>query len=215
MAAHYPSLNPDKALIWRIVHRDNVSWILDHGVHCANSPRKDQAYVQIGNPELIDQRAHRTVPVAPGGTLADYVPFYFTPFSPMLLNIVTGRNVVRREKEELCILVSSLPKVMELGLPFVFTDRHAYLQKARFFNHLTDLHQIDWPRLQARNFKRDPDDPERFERYEAEALIQRHFPVAGLLGVICHNAAVGATIAAEITRRQLALKAIVRPSWYF
>ena len=36
MANHYPSLNPDKALLWRIVHRDNLPWILDNGLHCGN-----------------------------------------------------------------------------------------------------------------------------------------------------------------------------------
>ncbi len=185
MVAHYPSLNPEKALIWRIVHRDNVRWILDHGVHCASSPVKDPGYIQIGNPDLIGQRSHRTVPMSPGGTLAEYVPFYFTPFSPMLLNIVTGRNVARREKDEICVLVSSLPRVVELGLPFVCADRHAYLQKAHFFNDLADLRQLDWPRL------------------------------AGLLGIICYSDPVGATITSEIARRGLTLKAVVRPDWYF
>lgn len=33
MANHYPSLNPEKALVWRIVHYDNLPWILDNGVH--------------------------------------------------------------------------------------------------------------------------------------------------------------------------------------
>ncbi len=28
------TLNPQKALIWRIVHRDNIPWILDNGLHC-------------------------------------------------------------------------------------------------------------------------------------------------------------------------------------
>ncbi len=32
----YSSLNPEKALIWRIVHRDNLPWILDNGLHCGN-----------------------------------------------------------------------------------------------------------------------------------------------------------------------------------
>jgi hypothetical protein len=36
MASGYESLNPAKALIWRIVHRDNLPWILDHGLHCWN-----------------------------------------------------------------------------------------------------------------------------------------------------------------------------------
>lgn len=37
MANHYPSLNQEKALIWRIIHRDNLRWILDNGLHCANA----------------------------------------------------------------------------------------------------------------------------------------------------------------------------------
>ena len=33
MANHYPNLNRETALIWRIVHRDNLPWILDNGLH--------------------------------------------------------------------------------------------------------------------------------------------------------------------------------------
>jgi hypothetical protein len=215
MARHYGNLNPAKALIWRIVHRDNLPWIFDHGLHCASSSVKDPGYVQIGNPDLIEHRRAKPVPIAPGGNLADYVPFYFTPFSPMLLNIITGRNVARRAKDELCILVSSLLRLRDLGLPFVFTDRHAYLAKASFSSDLNDLSRIDWPRLQARNFRRDPDDPERFERYEAEALVHAHVPVTALLGVVCHDTASGATIAEQIARRSLNVEAVVRPDWYF
>src|ERR1035437_6684336 len=69
-------LNPQKALIFRIVHRDNVPWILDHGLHCRNSGNVDPNYVEIGNPDLISKRNHHFVPKPPGGTLSDYVPFY-------------------------------------------------------------------------------------------------------------------------------------------
>lgn len=34
MANHFPNLNLGKALIWRIVHRDNLPWILDNSAHC-------------------------------------------------------------------------------------------------------------------------------------------------------------------------------------
>ena len=83
-------LTAQKALIFRITHRDNVRWMLRNGLHCRNSAKRDPRFVSIGNQELIDKRNERQVPVAPGGTLSDYVPFYFTPFSPMLLNIKTG-----------------------------------------------------------------------------------------------------------------------------
>jgi hypothetical protein len=36
MANPYSKLNPEKALIWRIVHRDSLRWILDKGVHGNN-----------------------------------------------------------------------------------------------------------------------------------------------------------------------------------
>ncbi len=166
MANHYPNLNPEKALIWRIVHRDNLPWILDNGVHCKSSAVQDPNFVPIGNADLIDRRTHRVVPVAPGGVLSNYVPFYFTPFSPMMYNIHTGRGeVAKRPNEEICILVSSLHKVHQMGLPFVFTDRHAYPPLARYFNSVDSLNEIDWPLLQARNFTRNPDDPEQIERY--------------------------------------------------
>lgn len=86
---------------------------------------------QIGNPELIAKRAYRTVPVSPGGTLSDYIPFYFTPCPPMLLNIKTGyQGLPRIPMPEVAILVSSLHRVVQQGVAFVFLDRHAYLQTA-------------------------------------------------------------------------------------
>ncbi|MEB0159587.1 DUF4433 domain-containing protein, partial [Pseudomonas sp. AH2 (2023)] len=122
----YSRLNPEKALIWRIVHRDNLPWILDNGLHCANSDVQAPQYVNIGNTDLIDKRRSRHVPIAPGRVLADYVPFYFTPFSVMMKNIHSGWSVQQRSNDEIVILVSSLYRVEQLGLPFVFTNAHAY-----------------------------------------------------------------------------------------
>jgi len=83
-------LGPEKALIFRITHIDNMPWMLINGLHCRNSPDRDPNFVEIGNRDLIGKRASRVVPIHPGGTLSDYIPFYFTPCSPMLLNIKTG-----------------------------------------------------------------------------------------------------------------------------
>ena len=216
MTNHYPSLNPKKALIWRIVHCDNVPWVLDNGIHCANSPVQDPNYFAIGNADLISRRRQRVVPIAPRGTLADYVPFYFTPFSPMMYNIYTGRGAVpKRRNEEICILVSTLPKVESLGLEFVFTDRHAYPQLARYFNDIVHLDEVDWPLLQARNFQRNPDDPEQIERYQAEALVHRHVPIEALVGIVCYTDAVRTSLDTMIQARGLKLDVRVLPGWYF
>lgn len=211
----YRSLNPTKALIWRIVHRDNLPWILDNGLHCASSPIQAPSYVSIGNGELIDKRRHRTVHIAPGGTLGDYVPFYFTPFSVMMKNIQTGRSVKKRSNEEILILVSSLHRIHDLGLKFIFTNAHAYSAWTEYYDDLEHLDKIDWLLLQRRDFQRDPDDPKKMERYQAEALIHRHLPVYALLGVVCYSDAVRQAAEAQITARGIELTAHTRSEWYF
>lgn len=212
----YPSLNPEKALIWRILHRNNLPWVLQNGVHCGNSPARTPDWVSIGNAELIDKRAVRQVPVPPGGTLGDYVPFYFTPFSVMLRNIHTGWNGVKQvPNADIVILVSSLRRVSELALPFLFTDCHAYSGLARFYSDLAQLDRIDWHLLQRRDFKRDPDDPGKLERYQAEALIHRHIPLTALLGIVCHTDAVRADIERKMQGLGVTLPVHTKPNWYF
>jgi len=101
-------LSPDRGLLFRITHIDNLPWLLANGLHCATGPQAPH-FVTIGNPDLIQRRVSRSVPMPPGGTLADYVPFYFTPKSPMLLNIHTGYGGIhRRGNNEIVILVTAL-----------------------------------------------------------------------------------------------------------
>lgn len=57
MPNHYGELNPEKALIFRIIHRDNLPWVLDNGLYCGNSTVRAPHWVSIGNPELISKRA--------------------------------------------------------------------------------------------------------------------------------------------------------------
>ncbi len=216
MPNHYPNLNPEKALIWRIVHRDNLPWILDNGLHCSNGALLAQDWVNIGNEELIDRRSHRMVPITPGGSLSDYVPFYFTPFSPMMYNIYTGRGgVKKRANQEIVILVSTVHKVFEDGHSCVFTDRHAYVAMAQFFNDLNSLGEIDWPILKARNFQRSADDPDKIERYQAEALIYKHLPISGLVGIVCYTDELKLKLEADVSQRGLNLAVHKLTGWYF
>jgi hypothetical protein len=210
-------LTPEKARIFRITHIENVPWILENGLHCCNSPCRDPSFYEIGNPELIGKRTQRIVPIPPGGVLSDYIPFYFTPFSPMLLNIKTGYNGLKRTPmSDIVIIVTSLHKVEEGNLDFVFTDRHAYVIAAEFFNNLSELNRIDWNVLQRRSFdKRDPDDPGKCERYQAEALIKSIIPVSVLSGIVCYSSTQESRLQEEVKRRALELKVVARREWYF
>jgi len=209
-------LRPERALIFRITHRDNLPWILRNGFHCWNSNRFDPNFVSIGNPSLISDRRHVGVPIPPGGTLSDYIPFYFTPLSVMLLNIKTGhRGIQQRRNDEIAILVCSLPKLDDAGIKFVFTDRHARLATAEFFGDVADLDRIDWKILQNRDFSRDNNDLGKMERYQAETLVHRHLPIDSLLAIACYNSMERNRVDALVQGAGLGLNVISRPGWYF
>lgn len=210
------TLTPERALIFRITHRSNLRWIFQHGLHCSRSAVQDPEFVSIGNPELIQRRRSRRVPIPPGGALDEYIPFYFTPSTPMLYNVSSGYGgIPRRSNDEIVVLVSSLLTLEDNEIPYVFSDRHAYLKSAQFFTRLEDLDQIDYELLRRKDFERDPEDPDKIERYQAEALVHKHMPVTALLGISCYSRGAKREIEATMAECPVELTTVVRAGWYF
>ncbi len=208
-------LQPTKGLIFRLTHIQNVPFILRNGLHCSRSEVLDPNFIAIGLPDLIDRRSKREVPLEPGGTLADYVPFYFTPCSPMMYKITTGHGgVVRRSRSELVVVVSSIHRLAECDVRYLIADRHAYLNHASFSSDPAAVKGLDWERLQARNFQRDHNDPGRFERYEAECLAHRHVPVEALLALACSAPAEQNSVQRAVAECGLELRVAVKANWF-
>jgi hypothetical protein len=208
-------LTPEKAFIFRITHLSNLPWILGHGLHSATSAFRDPGYVEIGNPDLIEKRRRRLVPVAPGGTLSDYVPFYFAPTSRLLWQIKTGRNGIRRRPiSELVVLVTSLPTLAKAGVPFVFTDQHASLMTAAFFTSLADLPRLEWRLWQTHDVERDLRDLDRPARYVAEALACRHVPISALHSVACYGDDEQRVIEEMVRRASARVEVWRQPEWF-
>ncbi len=131
----------------------------------------------------------------------------------MLLNIKTGYNgIAKQSMSDIAILVSSLPYLKKQGIPFVFSDRHAYLKTARFSNDLADLDRIIWPALQIRDFKRD--DTDKVERYQAEALVHKHVPLNAIAGIACYDEASKDRIDAEAAACKVEIKVIANRGYY-
>ncbi len=97
----------------------------------------------------------------------------------------------------------------------MFTDSHTYCKLAKFYNDLSDLDKIDWKILQQRDFARDPNDPAKIERYQAEALIHQHCPVSGLLGIVCYTDQLKMQIEQQLRDRSLNSGVHTRTKWYF
>lgn len=202
--------------MFRVTHIANVPWILENGLHCKSSAIVDPGFERIGNLELIQKRASRNIPIEPQGTLSDYIPFYFTPYSMMMYNIKTGYGEIRHvPNKDLVLLVTSIHHIEKRGLDFVFTDRHAYLKTAQFFNSSANLNEIDWELLQSRDFQRDPDDPAKTDRYQAEALVHQQMTMQDLLGIVCYTKNEMGTLMQHVADSGLDTKVVARPGWYF
>lgn len=135
----------------------------------------------------------------------------------MLYNIKTGWNgIQKRPMQEIVLFTSTLGDLAANGVKFAFTDRHAYLQLARFSSDLGTLGDwVDWKILKARDFARDPNDPGKFERYQAEALAHGHVPLAALNGIVCCGAEEETRLRELVHNLGVALSVASRPSWFF
>lgn len=206
---------PNPTLIFRITHVENVRWLLANGLHCANSGLKDPNFVQIGLPGLIQKRGTRPVPIPPGGTLDDYIPFYFGTHSAMLYNIHTGSGVKQVHQRDVVYVVSSTQRLAANNIPFVFTNRHAYVANAHYSSNVADLTMLDWDLINGRDFKRDPNRPDKLDRRAAELLVHQRLPVAALGGIGCYSNAVEHTIKSAAAAIGVNIAVRVRQDWYF
>ncbi|WP_225649520.1 DUF4433 domain-containing protein [Bradyrhizobium australafricanum] len=125
----------------------------------------------------------------------------------------TGYNgIAKKPMDDIVILVTSLHRLKQLGVPFVFTDRHAYLKLAQFTNDLSNLTWIIWPVLQVRNFKKD--DTDKFEKYQAEALVHKKLPLSALFGIACFNDTVKAEVEQLCNSKGYKLQIVTRREWF-
>lgn len=112
------------------------------------------------------------------------------------------------------ILVSSLDQLGKAGIRYVISDRNATLAAANLSVWRGALGGLPWEAWRAEDFKRDPDDPAKMERYQAETLVHKILPPVALGGIITYDRATHATVAAAVATAQLATPVRVHSSWY-
>jgi len=207
--------------IYHITHIQNLTSIIDAGgIMSHNRLREGKTnYTNIAYERIQDRRANKLVPCGAGGSLHDYVPFYFAPRSPMLYTINRG-NVAgySQGQQQILHLVTTAESVSDGGLAYVYTDGHAVMEYSDFFDDLVSLYQypiIDWELMESRYWFNTEEDPDRKRRRQAEFLVYQFFPwhLVNEIGVI------NSTIQTQV--RNLLLKSVHKPNilvrrdWYY
>jgi len=180
----------DIAKIWlfRIVHIDNVEYLLKNGMFTRHHPLADPDYINIGDRVLINQRDDYPVNLEGFGNLGDYVPFYFGPLSPMLLNIKTGyRGITMRPQEDIVYICCKLDQVARECTHWCFTNGHAKTAVTEFYTSLDDLGLVDWKMVSEQYFANKEDDFDRMRRKQAEFIVREHVPVNCIGSIVVLN----------------------------
>ncbi len=209
---------PRPTSIYRLLHIDNLAVILDcGGMYAPNHPPEGASdYRSIHNVDIQKIRRQRPIACGPGGTVHDYVAFYFGPRSPMLLQLHTGRVEGYSEGQEpLIYAVSTIETVTQAGLGFVFSDGHGIAAFTQWFDDLNDLDKVDWDMAYADYWADTVDDMDRQRRKQAEFLVHRFCPweVVHRIGVL--NEAIKERVERILNRKNISMPVEVRRQWYY
>lgn len=170
--------------------------------------------IDIGNQEIKEARRSRVVDAWPGGVVADYAPFYFSPLSPMQYSIRMG-NVPTYSggSRRLVFLRSTTQRLRELDLNVVVSDRNARQELAQFTDDddLDDF--IDWQIIAAQYWN---NYIEGKERRQAECLVHEQVPWEAILEIGVHDSEVADRVRVLLASAGAdSVPVSVRRGWYF
>ena len=201
--------------VLHFTHIDHLPGIIANGLAC-DSDVADALVREVGNRGVKDIRRRMPIRVPPGGMVADYVPFYFAPRSPMMSAIHAGKVPEYTEGiHRLAYLVSSAEDLVGLGLDVVITDRNAALLPADHVAGLDGLRIVDWELMKARYWFNTIDEPDRRERRMAELLAHRHVPWEAVRAIHVRDTASAAEVTNHLRAAGADLPVAVTPDWYF
>lgn len=179
---------PKPLYIYRMIHFDNLEYILTNGICSSKHPKADPNYINIGDSSLIKDREEYPIGInPPGGLLGEYIPFYFAGHSPMLLKIKTGYGVNQIPQENIIFICCNTEDIIRNTNQWCYTDGHAKNKITEFFNDIKDLHHIDWEAVNATYWKSDIYDMDRARKKQAEFLVKYFIPVSCIHSIIVKN----------------------------
>lgn len=205
--------------IYHFTHANNLPGIFDAGyLYCKNRLPSGAQVVDVSLQNVQERRRDRRVDCGPGGILHDYVPFLFAPRSPMMFLISKG-GVEGRSKDttSLIYMVSSVERVREAGLVYVFTDGHPIVKLSRFYGDPADLNKVDWQVMRSRMWNDTEAQPDRERRRQAEFLVHKAFPWEAVELLAVKNSGMKRRLERYLSEKWPGRVKPVRvePRWYF
>ncbi|MGA6165979.1 type II toxin-antitoxin system toxin DNA ADP-ribosyl transferase DarT [Amycolatopsis magusensis] len=188
-------------LIYHFTDHTNLAGIVaDGGLHSdARMAVLGRMLTECANEGVKRDRRTRVVPCPPGGVVADYVPFYYAPRSPMMSAISNGKVPGYTSNQNLIYLVSSTDRVKAAGLRWACTDGNARAMPTEFYNTWGELKaNTDWELMNDRYWADTAEDGDRRRRRMAEFLVHEFFPLHLVAGIAAKSQRVAAIVRGQL-----------------
>ncbi len=209
---------PERGLLFHFTHIDNLASVVTNGLASDSTVQATgQLQREVGDQGIKARRRARVIGLAPGGVVADYVPFYFAARSPMLLVIHSG-NVPNYQggQADVVYLVTSADVILELKSRFLFTDRNATLRYADFRADLDELDEVvDWDVMQLEFWNDTSAAPDRKERRMAEFLVYEHVPWAAIEYIAVYDESRRQRVEAILAKLHDRTPVRIMRNWYY
>lgn len=211
---------PTPTWIYRFTHIENLRLLLDEGgLRVPNADTENErGYRVIHDEDVQRARFHMPIDVGPGGTIHDYVPFYFGVHSPMMLKLKTGQVAGYDEGQEpLIFLVSTAQHIREQGVRFVFSDGHGLANFTEWYDNLDQLEEVDWDTVRLKHWADTEADLDRKRRKQAEFLVHEFCEWSNILGIAVIDDKVKDQVEGILHEypEELTKTVKVRRSWYY
>lgn len=200
-------------LLYHMTHIANLPSVLkSEGLQAHAAMQVNQLHHQdIANQDVQDRREKTKIPVGKGGTLHDYVPFYFASRSPMLYYL----HKQKLQQEDVVYFMTSVASIQEHALDFVFTDAHAIRRLTNFYTDLVHLDQIDWQVMTSDYWHDIDEDMSRKARRQAEFLVYNEVPLTACLGFAVFNEQAKVKLETILQEAGSTLPVAVRRHFYY
>lgn len=206
---------PDPIRVVHFTHIKNLEGIIADGLWSdAVCRREGLTEVEVGSTSIRQRRLELPVgAVGPGGNVGDYVPWYFGPRSPMMYALSRNNYEYREGFDKVVYLVSSVPRIIEMGCQWVASDRNAALTLAEFTDDEQELEEhISWEVIRARYWT---DYPDGADLRAAEFLVHESVPWEAVEGIVAKTEDTRTRAEAMVAGLDHSPRVVVRSQWYF
>jgi hypothetical protein len=173
--------------------------------------------VEAGDREIKERRRHLVVPIAPKGSPADYVPFYFAPRSPMLFRINKGQVATYAEGQQFLIyFVTTVEKIINAELTYVYSDGNCANDVTTYYASIDGIEEhVDWEVMKATNWANTAEDVDRMRRRMAEFLVHREVPLDTFVGIATFDDEIRNQVQNQFQQHGREIYIAARREWYF